>query len=374
MKITEALIEPACDTPNRRFPRTGRDLGEAPVKGQTFPAQPGGDPSGAARRSPAGGRARRTVLALALCVGLLLFCPGCKNGEGAPEARLRAVATSYPMYVLAQAVTAGAQGVEISRLSTGQVSCLHDYTLTISDMRSLERADIALLNGGGLEEFLDGVLAQLDALQVDCSQAVSLLESGESEGHDHEHSHSHGHDHEDDPHYWMDPLAFAQAAYAAAQGFAQADPDNEALYLANAQAAAAALEEARLRWQEELDGLSCPKLITFHDGFQYFANAFGFELLFSMEEEDGATASARDIRTAAQLVRDNALPAVFAEENGSASAARAVMGETGCALAELSMLMDGPDAPGGLTAAEIVDQLYIAPMDENIATLREVLK
>lgn len=312
----------------------------------------------------------RSIFALALCAALLLVCPGCASGGEAPEARLRVSATSYPMYVLARAVTAGTQGVEVSRLSTGQVSCLHDYTLTIADMRSLERADVVLLNGGGLEEFLDDVLDRLDALQVDCSSRLDLLESDGSEHHDHDH----GHDHEHDPHYWMDPLAFAQAARAAAQGFAQADPDNEEVYLANAQAVSGALEEAYRNWREELDGLSCPRLITFHDGFQYFADAFGLELLFSMEEEDGATASAKDIRTAAQLVRDNDLPAVFTEKNGSNSAARAVMGETGCAAAELSMLMDGPDAPDELTAAEIVQRLYIAPMDENIDTLREVLK
>ena len=122
-----------------------------------------------------------------------------------------------------------------------------------------------------------------------------------------------------------------------------------------------------------LEGLACPYLITFHDGFQYFADAFGLELLFAMEEEDGATASARDILTASQLVREYDLPVVFTERNGSGAAAKAVSGETGVRVDTLSMLMDGPDAPEG-GAVAVLRATYLALMDENITTLAEVLK
>lgn len=315
----------------------------------------------------------RAFFCFAFASALLLTCGGCAGGpQTASDSTLRVVAATYPIYTLASAVSAGADGVDVSRLNTGQVSCLHDYTLTVADMRRLEQADLILLNGAGLEEFLDEVLEQLDSPMVDCSAEIELLEADEDGHHDHEHGHDH--DEEYDPHYWMDPRNAIKMVEAITQGLSSADPEHAALYLANAQAVCDALQNAYSEWAESLNGLSHPYLITFHDGFRYFANAFGLDLLFAMEEEDGATASAKDILTAAMLVKEYSLTAVFMEANGSGAAARAVSGETGTGVETLSMIMDGVDAPSGASAEEILETLYLTPMGQNIKTLSEVLK
>jgi len=313
----------------------------------------------------------RRLAVLLLSLTLPASAAGCADPVSAAEdGRLRAVATTYPVYVLAAAVSAGADNVDLSRLNTGQVSCLHDYTLTVADARRLEQADLLLLNGAGLEEFLHETLEGLSAPVVDCSAGLSLLES---DGHEHHHD-GDEEEHEHDPHFWMDPRNAAQMARTIAEGFAAADPDQAALYQDNAKAVSAALLDAWEGWADKLSGLSRPCLITFHDGFRYFARSFGLELLFSMEEEDGATASAKDIRTAAMYVREYSLPAIFMESNGSGSAARAVAGETGAAVRTLSMLMDGPEADAGAGAVEILTALYLAPMGRNMETLSEVLR
>jgi ABC-type Zn uptake system ZnuABC Zn-binding protein ZnuA len=137
------------------------------------------------------------------------------------------------------------------------------------------------------------------------------------------------------------------------------------------------IQEYDRQWSAQLSELSYPYLITFHDGFRYFAEAFGLELLFSMEEEDGATASAKDISSASKLVKEYHLPCIFMESNGSGAAARAVSGETGSEIEVLSMLMDGPELSAlgdDLSAAEILDELYLSPMAQNVETLKEVLK
>ena len=309
----------------------------------------------------------------ALCLALLLSCAGCTSPAAQNEARAQVAATTYPIYSLTCAVSAGADGVSVSRLNTGQVSCLHDYTLTVSDMARLEQADLVLINGAGLEEFLDGVLEQLEAPINDCSSGIDLLEA-DGQLHSHEEDEEDGHHHDHDPHYWMDPRNAAVMAGTIAQALAQADPDNAGLYQANAALVSEALANAYSAWSTALTGLTYPYLITFHDGFRYFANAFGLELLFAMEEEDGATASARDILEASTYVKGYHLPAIFMETNGSGSAARAVSGETGASVSTLSMLMDGTDAPEGAGAVEILEQLYLTPMEQNIKTLLEVLK
>ena len=86
-----------------------------------------------------------------------------------------------------------------------------------------------------------------------------------------------------------------------------------------------------------------PGLITFHDGFQYFAKAFHLPLLASIEEEAGSEASAHEIVEITELVKEHGIPAIFTEVNGSDATARAIARETGCRVAQLNMLMDGPE-------------------------------
>ena len=128
-------------------------------------------------------------------------------------------------------MTDGVDGVAVERLNTGEVSCLHDYTLTVTDMKKIETADIIALNGADLEEFMEDALAASSALVIDCSEGVSLLENADhvhTEGDD---GHDHGHY---DPHYWMDPDNMAQVVENLYAGLNQADPDHQEQYRENA--------------------------------------------------------------------------------------------------------------------------------------------
>ena len=283
---------------------------------------------------------KKIICSFLAALFLLASLSGCGANEGEAN-RLTVVATTYPVYLLACAVTDGVEGVSVERLNTGSVSCLHDYTLSVDDMKKLEGADVIALNGAGLEDFMEDALAASDAASIDCSAGVELLENL---SHSHEEGDEDGHDHGHwDPHIWMDPGNAAVMAENLAQGLSQADPDCEARYQENGAAAA-----ERLRaWKDELkaafDGTQAAGLITFHDGFQYFARAFDLPLLAAIEEEAGSEASAREIVEITGLVKEYNLPVIFTEVNGSDATANAIARETGCAVAQLTMLMDGPE-------------------------------
>ena len=282
-----------------------------------------------------------------ICIlSLLLALPSCAPAQ--EEARFTVVCTTYPIYLFASFLTQGVEGVAVERLDTGSTSCLHDYSLSMADMKKLERADVIALNGAGLEEFLEDALQTSDAAVIDCSVGVELLENlshHHEEGEDHD-GHDHGHW---DPHYWMDPENARTMADNLRSGMVLADPDHAAAYEKNADRSDMALRV----YQEEIirdvwDAYSPrlgerPRLITFHDGFQYFAKALGIELLASIEEEAGSEASAREIVEITELVKEYDIPVIFTEVNGSDATAKAISRETGCQVAQLSMLMDGPE-------------------------------
>ena len=296
---------------------------------------------------------KKRIIPLLLALALVLT--GCGGGSSADtdNARLRVVTTTYPIYLFASALTRDVDGVVVERLDTGSTSCLHDYTLSVNDMKKLAHAQVIALNGAGLEDFMDDALATSEAAVIDCDEGVDLLPaltSHDVEGdHDHdEHDHD-GHDHGDiDPHYWMDPRRAVQMIENLADGLSQADPDHADDYAQAARRCTAQLSG----WAEELDGLfadarqrgvDIPGLITFHDGFQYFAAAYDLPLLASIEEEAGSEASAKEIVEITDLVKEKGIPVIFTEVNGSDATAQAIHRETGCAVAQLTMVMDGPD-------------------------------
>ena len=284
---------------------------------------------------------KKTILAAVLALSLALT----SCGQAPAPARLTVVCTTYPIYLFARSLTGGAEGVTVERLDTGSTSCLHDYTLSMEDMKKLERADVIAVNGAGLEEFLEDALKTSDAQVIDCSQGIELLENlshrHEEGGTDHD-GHDHGHW---DPHYWMDPARASRMMKNLETGLSAADPDNGPVYTQNS----VTLSTLLLAWddlaRETFQGFGPAErqLITFHDGFQYFAEAYGLTLLASIEEEAGSEASAHEIVEITELVREYDIPVIFTEVNGSSATADAIARETGCRVAVLNMMMDGPE-------------------------------
>lgn len=285
------------------------------------------------------------IPALALCAALSLCACGAQDHSGSAEdEKITVAATTYPVYKLAETVLGGNENYTLELVVDQQISCLHDYTLSVNDMRTLESADIIIINGAGLEEFLDDVLETLDASVIDCSAGIELLPYA---GHE-DHNHGHGHDAEDhghyDPHIWMDPWRMQQMLCNIADAIAAMDSDFHAP--SQITMPAAHIEENAQEWKALFDALPAEKknLITFHDGFAYLADAYGLNILKSIEEESGSEASAKDIKEIVALIRAYDIPMIFVEENGSDATAKAIQRETGVAIGTLSTLMSKNDA------------------------------
>ena len=207
-------------------------------------------------------------------------------------------------------------------------------------MKKIEGADVIAMNGAGLEDFMDDALAASSAAVIDCSQGVALLENADHIHEEGDGGHDHGHW---DPHYWMDPGNAAVMVRNLQEGFALTDPDHGDAYARNGEEAAGQLPSFAGDCTQALEGAEGAALITFHDGFRYFAQALGLPLLASIEEEEGSEASAMEINEITQLVKEHQLPVIFTEVNGSDATANAISRETGCQVAQLTMLMDGPE-------------------------------
>lgn len=292
----------------------------------------------------------------------LLFCLSLGGCAGKPEATDIAAAT-LPVYEFTQALCQGTD-LTVGRLISEPVSCLHDYSLNVNQVRQAESADLIILSGAGLEEFMEDILAGKPS--VDASQGISLLEgeAHDHDGHDHGEDHTHEahedeHHHEDDPHIWLSPANAKIMAANICTGLSDRYPQWKTVFSTNLDDLLSRLDALEQYGQDHLSQLSCRELITFHDGFAYFAQAFDLEILAAVEEESGSEASAKELIDLIRLAREHQLPAIFVEQNGSTSAADILSRETGAKTYVLDMAMAGNS--------------YFEAMYRNIDTVKEAL-
>ena len=105
---------------------------------------------------------KRFIVVLAVLLFLLSGCVPAENAEIA--------ATTLPVYEFTVRLCEGTD-LQVTRLVTESVSCLHDYTLQVSQMRAIEGAETIVISGAGLEEFLHDALEGKGELCVKPEQA-----------------------------------------------------------------------------------------------------------------------------------------------------------------------------------------------------------
>ena len=291
---------------------------------------------------------------LPVILALLIALSGC-----APTTPADIAATTLPVYDFTCRITAGS-GLTVERLITEEVSCLHDYTLTVGQMKAIEGAQVVILSGAGLEEFLGDALDSAHSV-IDSSENIPLLEGGHHHHHEEDATEEEDHhDHEHDPHLWLSPAHAAMQAGNICAGLSGEYPEFAELFEANLALLLADLQKLEEHGRQQLSGLASREILTFHDGFAYLADAFGIEIVEAIEEESGAEASAKELIHLIEEVRLHDISAIFVEANGSGSAASIIAAETGAALGTLSMAMSGDG--------------YFTAMYENIDSLKEALK
>jgi zinc transport system substrate-binding protein len=302
-----------------------------------------------ANNSHLGGRKSvKKTAAFFLAVLLLFSTAGCKS-RTEENIRFRVVTSFYPLYIMALNITDGVDGVKVDNMAGQQAGCLHDYQLQSKDMKNIEQAGVFVINGAGMESFMEKVTSQLPNLKViDSSTGITLLKDSSGEA---------------NPHIWVSVANCIQQVSNIAEGLAQADPQNAQTYLKNAQEYKAKLTVLLGKMQEEMSGVKQKEIITFHEAFPYFAEEFGLHIARVINREPDSQPSASELAETIELVRESGVKAVFAEPQYPKSAADTVAKETGAKVYTLDPSVTGAEDKNA----------YINAMENNLKVLKQAL-
>ena len=293
----------------------------------------------------------------AMMVMLSLLAAGCGGHEaqkGSKEGEFVIVTSFYPIYIDVLNITEGVEGVKVVNMTKPQTGCLHDYQLTTEDLKTLESADAFVVNGGGMESFLDKVASQQKNLKIiDASKSdkINFLKDGD----------------EENPHVWLSVTYAIEQVKAITSQLCEADPAHEKQYRDNAMAYVEKLMNLREEMHGELDTLPHKDIVTFHEAFPYLAKEFRLNIVSVVEREPGTEPSPKELEELIAQVKALPVKVLFAEPQYSPVAAETIARETGAKLYQLDPVVTGEAKPEAKDA-------YLNTMRENMKVLKEALQ
>jgi zinc transport system substrate-binding protein len=118
-----------------------------------------------------------------------------------------------------------------------------------------------------------------------------------------------------DPHIWLDPNNAQVWLIAIAGELGRLDPDNAAIYSANAVAAVARMVSLDTDVQAILAPAKDQPIIVFHEAFGYFATHFDLTIAGSIAEGDSSAPGAARLSDIRAMMVDGKVVCVFPETN-----------------------------------------------------------
>ncbi|MGG4552994.1 metal ABC transporter substrate-binding protein [Paenibacillus humicus] len=321
----------------------------------------------------------KAVLLLLAAVLLLAGCGSGNNENKVVAGKVNVVTSFYPLYEFAKEI-GGEEAHVINLLPVGVEP--HDWTPRSQEILNTSKAQLFLYNGAGLEGWLDSFLKGLGSESkvktVEVSQGITLIASGEEDGHQHgagngdhhdedgqvhaedEHNHDHGHI---DPHTWVSPKSAIIMAENIKNSFIEVDPAHREQYEDRYEQLHARLQQLDAKFTEELAKTSRKEIVVSHQSFGYLCRDYGLTQHSIMGLTPEAEPKAQDLIHLSKLVKEEGIQYIFFEELVSDKLVNTLASEAGVKTLVLNPVE-------GLTKQqEQAGENYFTLMEKNLQNL-----
>ncbi|MCI9087615.1 MAG: zinc ABC transporter substrate-binding protein [Clostridia bacterium] len=288
------------------------------------------------------------VIVMIIAIGIIGKRVGKPKQEGEGKEQFKIVTTFYPMFIITQNLTQGTQNVEVVNMADSNAGCLHDYTLSTTDMKKLEKADVIVQNGLGLENFMDKVLSTYSEIQmIDSSKNITskIDENGET-----------------NTHIWTSISNYILQVEEIANRLSQINPDNEEVYKRNKESYIKRLKKLQVRYQTELTNLKGKKVICLNEAFSYLAKEVGLEIISVETNHEESSLSAEKMKELIEIMKNENIKSILVDKEDNLKSAQTLANETGATIYELQ---------SGLTGS-VENNSYLQIMGENLEVLKGI--
>lgn len=311
----------------------------------------------------------KKIISLLLVIPML-FTIGCSKNENEnnqnSDGKIKIYTSIYPLYDFTKKV--GGDKVDVTNLVPAGTEP-HDWEMSTNDIVNLEKADMLVYNGSGIENWTDKVINTLenkDIAYVITSEGLDIHNISEkSSSHEKDDGHNHG---GYDPHTWLSIKNAKKEMENIKNALVKYDPDNEQYYEANYEKYAKKFDELDKKYSDTLGPIENKTIIVAHEAFGYLCRDYdiqqeGIEGLTPDSEPDPARMS-----EIIKFAKDHNVNTIFFEELVSPKVAETIAKEINAKTEVLNPLE-------GLTQEQINNgEDYFSVMEKNLEVLYESMK
>ncbi|HHY78316.1 MAG TPA: zinc ABC transporter solute-binding protein [Clostridiales bacterium] len=274
--------------------------------------------------------------------------------------KLKIYTSFYPMYFITKEIAKDKADV-MNMIPAGVEP--HDWEPTLKTMTELQKSDLFIYNGAGMERWADRVIGNLDknkTLVVEASRGIELI--GSEDGHEDD-------DHGDyDPHVWVSPVNLKKEALNVLNALIEKDKENEQFYRDNYEKLAASLMKLDADIRDAVKNFRSNIIVTSHEAFGYFAKEYGLTQIPIRGVSPQQEPSPAKIIEIVKLCRENNVKYIFVEKFVNPKYSETIAREIGGEVLTLN-------AAHGLTEEEEkAGKDYISIMYENLENLKKALE
>jgi zinc transport system substrate-binding protein len=301
---------------------------------------------------------KRTIILFVVILAALFFGGNWlfQNKEETKEIdqKMSVVASFYPIAFFSSEI--GGYKTIVTNLTPSGVEP-HDYEPTTKDLALLEQSRVVVLNGG-VEVWADKVKSNLEDKQINIITAGEGIINKEIE--------------EDgkkiaDPHIWLDPVLAKEEAQKIAEGFAQADPQNQSYYENSLSLLNDKFDQLNQKYKMGLSNCQKKDIITSHTAFGYLAARYGLNQVAIAGLSPESEPSLQQLADISEFAKENNVKYIFFENLVSPKLSETIASEVGAKTLVLDPLesLSEDDSKQGKN--------YFTVMEDNLKNLQLAL-
>lgn len=291
------------------------------------------------------------ILLLIICILVLIIGIIYANNtkkQSKPNNNFKIVTTFYPIYIMAENITEGAQNIELVNMTDVKVGCVHDYTLSTTDMKKIENADVIIQNGQGLENFIDKILNTYSNIAIiNSSENVSniIKENGQNNSH-----------------IWTSITNYIKQVEEIANKLSVLNPENAEIYNTNKDNYIGNLQKLQDKYTKELGALKEKKAICLNEAITYLAKEINLEVTCVETDHEESSLSAERMKELIDEMKEKNITAILVGSEDNLKNAEILSEETGAKIYKIKTCLTG----------KMDKNSYINDMEQNLEQLKDI--
>lgn len=300
-----------------------------------------------------------SLVIAAIIVSLIIY--GNVKEDRKPQNNETKILTSfYPIYIMTLNITNGVKGIEVSNMAEKLAGCIHDYTLTTTDLRKFENADIFIQNGAGLEKFSDKIASSYPNVKIiNAAQNVTNFIYSDGKNDDTEKNED-GEEEESNSHIWLSIENYKKEVQAITTELSTLNLENADIYRKNCNTYLQKLDDLQEKFKKL--NLQGEKAICLNESLEYLLKENGIDETLVETDHEQASISAKMVKDIISKMQEENIKSIFIDKDDSNKLAKVLQNETNAKIYVLNSGMNGKDDLNS----------YINIMEENLKTLKQI--